>query len=1009
MKKKINSTLFLAILLVFLAFCLTGCGLWSTPLKSISFGEITTVEMNVGEELQLQPIFTPSTASSSVRYTTSNAAVASVSESGLLRGESSGTATVTASNVLGTISCELSVVVTYETIPEGLLQLAAENAQQLYGTSIEPVSFTLSWGDIHVPTTATIEWYRKLKDDAEFTKIADATSQMSYILTPPNEMGYSATMQVRVTYDENTYISNDIIYGVYDEMRDVQISYSQSDSGLEVESATYYAQLGEEFTLSLDWNDDSNQDPEIRWFIEKGSVGTKAEIAGQSLATLSYAIVPTGSSTASDMIDDYTVTASADGVFNNMVYNFYLSTDYADVKNATLSAAGHTGSNISMTTLDSEDLVFSAGWNYNCTDNTKVVIEYYTAPPLENEETEYTYTLQHTVNASATDRTYTYSPILENGVYAVKTIVYNESGSPIKSEAVVEVTILEQYNAVQTLSLSLSSGILEQKNGIYGNLVFSASPTPSECLNSTLEYEWFVDGILQSEQSDSTFTLASSYLSSNLGETVVKAKLAGVESKQMTALAFVNSTSSDSYLNDKFVWNANEYNHYISSMDEFVIAMSYIAMTRISAQNFCFDSNSGITFNDTDSFRPYLLEGSAGFDEAGTRSYSYGYTGSNTVQIGWDSGAPLTSSTSFDETSPYYNAEADRTVTQLAGMNAHYSTLTDRATLPVDGFANTYNVTTSNMLSRVVSWGYKPTFDAVGSETAAQTTARTNAQTIYNNARAILLEICDDQMTDVEKVHSIYDWIIEEVQYDYALAGATGATVDQTLEYDGFYLEGVFLKGAEETRTAVCDGKSKAFALLCGMEGIQSCRIIGYVNNDEGAGHAWNKVLVDADGNGIKNWYIVDSTWGDLYMSGKEYLRHNYFLLGEDEIYYSEEFTSNTHTESRDYYPEAEDSVFEYYQYLSYTVNADLLDGQDLVGIPSDISNTATAIVENAEDLAVLLAVAQTSGYTEFKMADGVSFSETLFSQAKRMLVNEGGGWSTTPVERGCYLYVFTP
>jgi len=144
-------------------------------------------------------------------------------------------------------------------------------------------------------------------------------------------------------------------------------------------------------------------------------------------------------------------------------------------------------------------------------------------------------------------------------------------------------------------------------------------------------------------------------------------------------------------------------------------------------------------------------------------------------------------------------------------------------------------------------------------------------------------------------------------------------------------------------------------------------------------------------------------------MSGKEYLRHNYFLLGEDEIYYSEEFTSNTHTESRDYYPEAEDSVFEYYQYLSYTVNADFLDGQDLVGIPSDISNTATAIVENAEDLAVLLAVAQTSGYTEFKMADGVSFSETLFSQAKRMLVNEGGGWSTTPVERGCYLYVFTP
>lgn len=55
-------------------------------------------------------------------------------------------------------------------------------------------------------------------------------------------------------------------------------------------------------------------------------------------------------------------------------------------------------------------------------------------------------------------------------------------------------------------------------------------------------------------------------------------------------------------------------------------------------------------------------------------------------------------------------------------------------------------------------------------------------------------------------------------------------------------------------------------------------------------GHAWNKVLVDANGDGEREWYVVDTTWGDLAV-GKdgtdtvyEYLNYAYFLKTDADI-----------------------------------------------------------------------------------------------------------------------------
>ena len=110
------------------------------------------------------------------------------------------------------------------------------------------------------------------------------------------------------------------------------------------------------------------------------------------------------------------------------------------------------------------------------------------------------------------------------------------------------------------------------------------------------------------------------------------------------------------------------------------------------------------------------------------------------------------------------------------------------------------------MLYRVVS-GLSSDFQRRTGETAEQTTARQNAQTIYQNARAASRNM-QRQYDGHPKAHVIFDWIVCEVDYDTALANAS-IPADDALEYDGFYLEGVFLKAAGNS--AVCDG-NQAFS-----------------------------------------------------------------------------------------------------------------------------------------------------------------------------------------------------
>lgn len=265
--------------------------------------------------------------------------------------------------------------------------------------------------------------------------------------------------------------------------------------------------------------------------------------------------------------------------------------------------------------------------------------------------------------------------------------------------------------------------------------------------------------------------------------------------------------------------------------------------------------------------------------------------------------------------SPEYDApDGFADAVQNTYSKPHYDNVKKTRNFYIDSVKETMSVSTSNMLYKAVAWGYKPVF--MGSQAD-------NLKQIYDNAKDALSYIVSDDMSEYEKVHAIYDYIIYNVRYDHDCANAEdkyvsgNLSLNEKMKYYGYYLEGIFLdKFYKKDMHAVCDGKSKAFVLMCGIEGITAVRISGEASSDgqNFGGHAWNKVLLDLNGTGDKEWYFVDTTWGDVGDDSKEFLSHAYFLLSDDEV-------KNTHVEKTGHgYPKAE-GKFDYFAHETYTSN----------------------------------------------------------------------------------------
>ncbi len=454
------------------------------------------------------------------------------------------------------------------------------------------------------------------------------------------------------------------------------------------------------------------------------------------------------------------------------------------------------------------------------------------------------------------------------------------------TSAKITLSFVEKFALLDEVKINADSTLLEVGQNIYyfkataaENKVksFSTSLSPWNA-NGSAACEWTLansSGTNVVEKNKRSADISLSY-----GKNVIKATVQNVESRQIIVYALdyeYDELPKDirDNIENTFFWLGNYYDGYISTQADLNAFMGYVISLhqKDKAYTMYLEKNDWCNLDAFSKKCSLALDG--GGDESGNFSYSTSVSGS----IG---SVTFSEKTVFGIPQGAYEPKAKSE--QIVGYLRYSEQSSKRVQLPIDSKTESVKVSNSNELYRAVSCGQKPIF--------ADDEDGIALKQLYDEARDVLTTYVSDDMSDYEKVAAIYDWIVNVVDYDYAVAKSEVADASK---YNAFYLEGAF-----NDHRAVCDGKSKAFALLCGMEGIKAIRVVGYANQnfkdlspDEqlACGHAWNKVLIDANDDGVKEWYVVDTTWGDVKVQSEsasggvyEYLNYAYFLKTDEDI-----------------------------------------------------------------------------------------------------------------------------
>lgn len=115
---------------------------------------------------------------------------------------------------------------------------------------------------------------------------------------------------------------------------------------------------------------------------------------------------------------------------------------------------------------------------------------------------------------------------------------------------------------------------------------------------------------------------------------------------------------------------------------------------------------------------------------------------------------------------------------------------------------------------------------------------------IYDSAEEVLGDLLRGGMSDLEKEIAIYDWVLQNLEYDWRHQDSLEETPETSYTPYGGLVE----------HMGVCLGYASTFELLMDMAGIECVTVIGASMGSEEA-HAWNMVRLDGE------WYFADPTW----------------------------------------------------------------------------------------------------------------------------------------------------
>lgn len=344
----------------------------------------------------------------------------------------------------------------------------------------------------------------------------------------------------------------------------------------------------------------------------------------------------------------------------------------------------------------------------------------------------------------------------------------------------------------------------------------------------------------------------------------------GLENNDLVELdypVYYNPQKFSPYTENIFYFNGRLDDYYITSQTDLNNFVHYAFINRLSQVEVKFSSEFAQSLNGLES-ASLTAAFSQSFGESlqETKSFNYSYQVVsyylNVVKI----------EQNFQTFAVPTNSFENPANVQSFAVAPYYETKSFEARqLNYDNFATDHQtklavVDNSEELYWAIESGATPIFE---------NTQNNNGYTIYQQAKQVLREIVGKDMTNYEKVLSIYDWITINTVYDHDVNTPSKLLGRPYMSFTSFYLEGVFFDNL-----AVCDGFSKAFVLLANMEGIRAVRVVGDV---EGEGHAWNKVYLDGA------WYVLDITWTEITSdfqteTDTEYLTRRYFLVSDADI-----------------------------------------------------------------------------------------------------------------------------
>lgn len=131
---------------------------------------------------------------------------------------------------------------------------------------------------------------------------------------------------------------------------------------------------------------------------------------------------------------------------------------------------------------------------------------------------------------------------------------------------------------------------------------------------------------------------------------------------------------------------------------------------------------------------------------------------------------------------------------------------------------------------------------------------------VYNN-------IIKDNMSDLDKIKTVHDYIIKNTTYDEERANE----IKNNIANDEIHSSNTAF-GPLFTGKAICGGYTDTMALFLDKMGIPNIKV-------SSKNHIWNAVYVNG------KWLHLDLTWDDpVVVNGNETLTYNYYLLNTEEL-----------------------------------------------------------------------------------------------------------------------------